>query len=376
MTHKILRALRLQTCFCFLIILSLSASLQVQAGIRQSGPLNVALAGLSHDHVYLVMHHYQQGEVHIIGIAEKNPELISRFKKNYHLPDSIFYPDIATLLKHKKPDVVMAFDPISEHIAVVKACAPLHVNVMVEKPLATTVADAEQMVSLAKQYHIQVLTDYETSWYSSNQLLYKMVKQDSIGEVRKMVAHDGHQGPKEIHVSKEFFQWLTDPKTNGAGALYDFGCYGANLMTWLMDGQAPISVTAVTKHIKPDIYPKADDDATIILEYPKATGIIEASWNWPFGIKDWEVFGVDGYLQAVNRNTLRSRKNNQDDYTLQQLDPPQAPYQDYIPYVAAVLRGEIHPGNDLSSLENNLIVVKILAAAKLSAKKGKRILLK
>ena len=361
--------------FLCLFIFPLLICFQINA-TEKNAPLNVALAGLNHDHVYLVMNHYKKGEVNIIGIAESNPELIARFKKNYHLPDSLFYNNLSTLLKYKTPDVVMAFDPISEHISVVKTCAPLHISVMVEKPLATTVKDAEQIASLAKQYNIKVLTDYETSWYSSNQQVYKMVQQGDIGGVRKMVAHDGHQGPKEIGISKEFLQWLTDPEKNGAGALYDFGCYGANLMTWLMYNKAPIAVTAVTRHIKPDIYPKVDDDATILLEYPKATGIIEASWNWPFSIKDWEVFGKSGYLQAVNRNTLRSRKGGADDYTIKKLDPPAAPYQDYIPYVAAVLRGEINPGNDLSSLKNNVIVVKILAAAKRSAKEGKRVLLK
>ena len=105
---------------------------------------------------------------------------------------------------------------------------------------------------------------------------------DSIGPIKKMVVHDGHQGPKEIGCSKEFLAWLTDPVLNGAGALNDFGCYGADLMTWLMHGQKPIAVTAITHHYKPGVYPKVDDDATILVEYPKATGQIEASWNWPF----------------------------------------------------------------------------------------------
>ena len=51
---------------------------------------------------------------------------------------------------------------------------------------------------------------------------------------------DGHNGPSEIHVQPEFFAWLSDPVKNGAGALFDFGCYGANLMTWMMDNQPPL----------------------------------------------------------------------------------------------------------------------------------------
>ena len=117
-----------------------------------------------------------------------------------------------------------------------------------------------------------------------------------------MVAMDGHSGPKEINVQPEFLDWLTDPVQNGAGALFDFGCYGANLMTWLMDNQRPIAVTAVTQHFQPDVYPRVDDEATILVEYPKAQGIIQASWNWPFNRKDLEVYGDHGLRDRDRRH--------------------------------------------------------------------------
>jgi len=136
-----------------------------------------------------------------------------------------------------------------------------------------------------------------------------------------------------------------------------------------MDGKMPISVTAITKHIQPTLYPKVDDEATILLEYPEATGIIEASWNWPFGIKDMEVFGTTGYLHALNNNTVLKREKN----TYDTVAVKPAVYQNNLPYLAKVLSGEIHPVNDLSSLENNVIVVRILEAARKSALEGKRI---
>jgi predicted dehydrogenase len=240
---------------------------------------------------------------------------------------------------------------------------------MVEKPLATTVKDADRIAALAQQYHIHVLTNYETTWYDTNQQLYEMVNANAIGEPRKMVAHDGHQGPKEIGCSADFLNWLTDPVKNGGGASRDFGCYGADLMTWLMQGQAPIAVTAMFHHIKPSVYPKVEDDATILLEYPNATGIIEGSWNWPFSIKDWEVFGVTGYLHALNDKELQERtRRSYDSVTVHP-----AHYRDNIAYLADVLSGKIDPGHDLSSLPTNLIVVRILEAATRSAKEGRRI---
>jgi len=127
------------------------------------------------------------------------------------------------------------------------------------------------------------------------------------GEIRKMVAMDGHEGPKEIHVQPEFFNWLTDPVKNGAGAMFDFGCYGANLMTWMMDNQRPVKVTAIAQTNKPQIYPRVDDEATILVEYPKAQGIIQASWNWPFSRKDFEVYAERANEMRENIFNLRIR---------------------------------------------------------------------
>ncbi len=331
--------------------------------------LRVGVAGLTHDHVHNIMHQFKRGEVIIAGIAESDQQLIARYKKSYQLPDSLFYNSLPELIQHTHPDAVLAYNAISEHLGVVEICAPKGISVMVEKPLATTVKDADRIATLAQQYHIQVLTNYETTWYDTNQQIYELVNNNAIGAPRKMIVHDGHQGPKEIGCSKDFLNWLTDPVKNGGGASRDFGCYGADLMTWLMHGKAPISVTTVAHHIKPDVYPKVEDDATILLEYPDATGIIEASWNWPFSIKDWEVFGTTGYLHALNDKSLQQRTQR----TYDSIAVHPAAYRDNIPYLADVLSGKINPGNDLSSLPTNLIVVRILEAATRSAKEGRRI---
>ena len=191
------------------------------------------------------------------------------------------------------------------------------------------------------------------------------------GEVRKMVAHAGHRGPKEIGVQPEFLAWLTDPKKAGGVALFDFGCYGANLMTWLMDGRRPVSVTAVTQRIKPDVYPDTDDEATIILEYPHAQGIVQASWNWPFSRKDLEVYGRSGQVCTVETDGLRTRLEGQAEATIKPPASP-APEDEFLGYFAAVVRGEVQPSG-LSSLANNLIVTEILDAARQSDATGKAV---
>jgi predicted dehydrogenase len=189
-----------------------------------------------------------------------------------------------------------------------------------------------------------------------------------------MVAMDGHEGPKEINVQPEFLAWLTDPVKNGAGALFDFGCYGANLMTWMLDNQRPISVTALTHTNKPGIYAKVDDEATILVQYPGAQGVIQASWNWPFSRKDFEVYGEKGYAIATGGNGLRVRLPGEKEQVLTPEDLP-ADQKDSITYLIGVARGKFKP-TGLNSLENNVIVTEILEAARESARTGKAVAIK
>ena len=334
--------------------------------------LNVVVAGLSHDHAHVIMNEYKDGKVTISGIVETNPDLITRYSKSYHLDRSLFYNDLETALSQLKPDAVLAYNPISEHIDVARIALPMEIPLMVEKPLATTNEDAREMAKLARDNSTPLLTNYETTWYGSNQTLAEKVKNTDFGTIKKMIAKDGHEGPKEIGCSAEFLDWLTDPVKNGGGAITDFGCYGANLMTWLKNGQRPIAVTAITRNFKPQVYPNVDDDATIILEYPDGNGIIEASWDWSYSIKGFQVYGDSSSFNAVDGNTLEYQKQASNAEKITLIDDY---YKDHLTYLQAVINGKIEAKNDLSSLKNNLIVVEILEAAKKSAARGVRVTL-
>ena len=247
-------------------------------------------------------------EIEIVGVAEPDSNLLSQAATRYGFERSMLFTDLEEMLAKAHPQAVLVYTNTYDHRRVVEICARHGVHVMMEKPLAVSLDDALAIEKAARAGKIQVLVNYETSWYRSNHAAYDLVHEGALGEVRKVVIHDGHNGPKEINVEPEFLAWLTDPKLNGGGALFDFGCYGADLMTWLMDGQRPLTVTAVTQTIKPEIYSKVDDEATIILTYPKAQAIVQASWNWPFGRKDMEVYGQTGYAITVQGNDIRVRR--------------------------------------------------------------------
>jgi predicted dehydrogenase len=358
-----------------ILVLALQPLVYAQT-VQEQRPLRVGIAGLTHGHVDWILRAASKGDVELAGVSESNRDLAERLLKQYNLSMDLLYPDIHQMLANAKPEAVTAFGSIYEHLEVVRACAPKKIHVMVEKPLAVSLTHAREMEALALAHNIHLLTNYETTWYGSNHAVFRMVHQENkFGEIVKVVVHDGHQGPKEIGVSDEFLAWLTDPRLNGGGALMDFGCYGADLVTWLMKGQRPLSVSAITQQIKPDIYPRVDDEATIIVTYPKAQAIIQASWNWPYNRKDMEVYGKTGYVVADSQG-IRYLADPNEGEQKQRIGHRAAPYNDPFIFLAALIRGKITiDDNDLSSLPVNMIAMEILEAAKRSAKEKKVIFL-
>jgi predicted dehydrogenase len=337
-------------------------------------PLRVGIVGLVHGHVHGFLDQSRHSpEIEIVGVAEPNPQLLSQAAARYGFDRALLFADLEDMIVRTHPQAVLAYTDTYDHRRVVEICARHGVHVMMEKPLAVSLDDALAIEKAAHAGKIHALVNYETSWYPSNHAAYDLVHDGALGEIRKVVVHDGHNGPKEINVEPEFFAWLTDPKLDGGGALFDFGCYGADLMTWLMDGQRPQTVTAVTQQIKPDIYPRVDDEATIVLTYPRAQAIIQASWNWPFGRKDMEIYGKTGSAITIQRDDIRVHRGGDNNHEEQlKAKPVPAPYDEELKYFSAVVLDGAKE-DALSSLETNVTVTEILDAARRSASSGKTI---
>lgn len=340
-------------------------------------PIRVAIVGLVHGHVRGFLSALPKNtNAQLVAVVEPDTALAQRYSSLYHLDSKLLYTDMERMLTEQHPDAVLVYTTILDHRKVIEAAARHGISSMVEKPLATTMDDAIAIRTAARSHHVQVLVNYETTWYASNQEVLNEAQQGKLGDVRKVVVHDGHEGPKEIGVGPEWLPWLTDPVLNGAGSLFDFGCYGADLMTVLMHGSLPLSVTAVAQTDKPAIYPHVDDDATVILRYPGTQAVLMPSWNWSFARKDMEVYGVKGYAITIASDHVRARYQGEKVESTLLASPLPPNRRDSLDYLAAVLRGQIKPEGDLSALDTNIIVMQILDAARQSAHSGQTINLK
>ncbi len=363
-----------------LILVACGAAFSAQS--PSSTPLRLGVVGLVHGHVGGFLGGgalvpaggaLKRPDVQIVGIAEPNRKLFDQYAQRFHLDPNLYFSTTDELISRAHPQAVLVFTNTFDHTRVVEECARRGVHVMMEKPLAVSYKDALAMADAARKGNIHVLVDYETTWYASNKAAYDLLQQGALGETRKIVAHDGHSGP--FSMQPEFVAWLTDPKLNGAGALYDFGCYGADLATWLMKGQAPLTVTAVTKQLQPERYPKVDDEADVILTYRSAVALIEGSWNWPFSIKDLEIYGTTGSAKTILRDKMDVRREHEKESQVVSSERLLPPNDDPLHYLAAVIKGEVHDENSLSSLKTNVVVSEILDAARQSAQSGRTVTL-
>jgi predicted dehydrogenase len=348
-----------------------------------AAPLKVGIVGLVHGHVSAFFHGgalapagsiLKRPDVELVGIVEPDEALFQRYAKQFHLSESLHFKSIAEMAAKAHPAAVLVFTSPAEHRRIVDECADLGISVMMEKPLAFKYDDALAMERAAKRGKIHVLVDYETSWYGSNTEAAKLLEGGDLGSLVKAVVRDGHEGPLKIGVQPEFGKWLIDPKLDGDGALTDFGCYGPDLVTTMLHGEAPLSVSAVTQHLQPELYPLVADEADILLKYKSAVVIVEASWDWPFALKQMDVYGRTGYAKAVSPSGVEMRRKGDHAETKEDARAPQAPHDDPLHYLEAVLGG-LDEGDSLSSLKTNVTVTEILDAARRSAQTGKTVVL-
>lgn len=333
--------------------------------------IRVAVIGLDHDHVWGILHDIlNESKADLVAIAESDPELVGKAKAQ--VPTSVqFYSDYVRMLDEAKPEAVFITTENDRHLAILRECAKRHIHVSTEKPMAINAADAREMEHLANAANIKLMVNYWNAWAASTHELFNRVKAGEIGQVERIIVQYGHQGPKEIGVSRQFGAWLYDPAKNGGGALMDFGCYGVELSLWLKG--RPTRVNATARNLKIDQHNRVEDDATIVLEYPDATAIVEPSWDWPYGMDRVYVFGSKGSLLATGSALYERLQSSHTPATIDgdpiTLAPLPHEASNPVSYLVDRIR-QNQPVGDPLSPRLNVQVMEILDAARKSVRSG------
>jgi predicted dehydrogenase len=329
--------------------------------------MKIAVVGLVHAHVWGHLKTMIAGDAaELVGIAEPNPALVDEAKK-LGAADSLFYSDYRQMLKTTKPNIVWAFVENNRHREIAEVCAPLGIHLIFEKPLASTLDDALEIRRLAQQHQIQVMSNYQMAWWPANYVARKFAESGDIGKVWRLRGIVGHGGPgSEGPRSRYFFAWLTDPDKNGGGALVDFQCYNALWSLWYLG--KPETVYAQVNHLRPETFPKVEDNSTMVLSYKNGVGVFEGSWDLPRSFQDLEIFGPNGSLY-MSRSGVELRQGSAGPARQLRLDPLPPERAEPIAYMVDVIRNK-RQVDGLVALDINVDVVEIIEAAKESVKTG------
>lgn len=327
----------------------------------------IAVIGMVHSHVWGQFGKMVKGEpAKLVGVAETEPMLIDEAVKRGMSRDLVF-SDYRKMIDEKKPLVVWAFVENNRHLEIVEYCAPRKVNVIFEKPLASTYKDAVKIRDLARKHGIKVMTNYQMAWWPTMHALKTKFDSGDLGTVWRLHGIVGHGGPGgPTGLNKFFFNWLTDPEKNGAGALMDFGCY--NALWSLMYLGRPQTVFAHAIHLRPNEFPKVEDSATILLSYKSGVALLEASWDLPRSFQQVEIFGLKGSLAADSQKAVFRPGRGAE----QVLPDPGLPANrlEPIAYMLECIRSGKEP-EGMTSMDFNVGVNEIIEAAKQSVKTGK-----
>jgi len=336
-----------------------------------------AIVGLVHSHYGTNLPRMLKNpNVNLVGIAETIPDLVAEAKQ-MGAANVPFFDDYRKMLDQTKPDVVWAYVENNRRLEIAKECAPRKINLIVEKPLASTYKDALAIAALAKKYGIKVMCNYQMAWWPANLEARKQVDSGAIGVPWRLHGVVGHGGPGSTGTGRSFFGWLTDPVKNGGGALVDFGSYDALWSLWYMG--RPQSVYAEVIHLRPETFPKVEDSATLVLHYPKAINVFEGSWDLPRSFQDLEVFGSstrpDGTLvrgsvyMTQQKVELRKEGGQAVSVPLARLPADQA---DPVAFMVSALKNN-KPIEGITALDINVGVLEILDAAKESVRTGRAV---
>ena len=199
-------------------VVLLSIAVLSSAIAHAQAPVRVAIVGLVHGHVAGFLPQLpKHPEVQLVGISDPDPALRQKYAAEFHLDPKLFWPTEEAMIMGTHPQAVLVYTSVDDHRRAIEVAARFHVAVMVEKPLTISLDDALAIRRIAREQHVPVLVNYETTWYASNKAAHDELESGKLGPLRKLVVHDGHRGPAEIGVQHQLLQML---KQRPAGAMY------------------------------------------------------------------------------------------------------------------------------------------------------------
>ena len=315
------------------------------------------IAGINFDHFHMgdllrMAHEHPTAE--IVGISDEQTERMQQAARNFGIPDNRVYTDYQRCLEETKPDVVILCPATARHAEWVEKVAPFGVHILMEKPFAASLADADRMITAMQTTGKTLAINWPLVWVPAHRTAKRLLDEGIIGEVIEVHFYDGNRGPlyhlaDKVEVTEEEVQakkpqsWFYK-KSHGGGSLLDYLGYGTTLGTWYHNGKAPLEVTTVINQT-PGI--EVDEHSITVARYDVGLTKFETRWGtftdpWTHQPQPQCGFVLKGDAGTISSwdyaPTIRVQTRARPQGKVVAVDRPAAPLQNPIQYFAMCVR--------------------------------------
>lgn len=251
-------------------------------------PARYRVVGISFDHMHmgdLLRQVHDHPEAEIVGICDADPARMAAAIINFAIPADRVFTDPAACMA-TAPDLVILCPATADHAAWVERIAPFGRDILVEKPFAASLTDADRMIAASAASGSRLAVNWPLAWYPSHNTARRLVAEGAIGPLCEVHFYDGNRGPlwhladkvevtpDEVARQKPGSWWYK--AAAGGGSLLDYLGYGATLGTWFMDGRVPIDVTATTWG---GAGLEVDEHSVTVLRYAVGLSVMQTRWG-------------------------------------------------------------------------------------------------
>jgi predicted dehydrogenase len=334
--------------------------------------LRIGVLGMTHDHVWSNLRDLQQSSLgELVAAADPNAELLEKIQNEYDCPE--VFADYTEMLDAMELDAVYIFGDNATGADLAEYAADSGLHVLTEKPMAADLDGAQRMLAAARRSGVTLMVNWPFAWWPQLQKAFQLAQAGEIGQLFQTKYRSAHAGPKELGCTPYFYNWLYDASLNGAGALMDYCCYGAALARYLL-GQ-PSRVTGVVGHCLKD-YVTVDDNAVLVMQWPRAIAISEASWTQIGHLTSYHatIYGSEGtlHVEPGDKGRLLLANREHEDGIEIQVDPLPEEARNATSYFLSRIQQGL-PVEGLCSAEVSRDAQEILEAGLLSAREGERV---
>jgi predicted dehydrogenase len=247
------------------------------------------VAGVNFDHMHmgdLLRQVHKHPSAEIVAICDDTPARMAGAISNFAIPSDKVFTDVDECLRQSRPDLVILCPATADHARFVEHVAPHKTAILVEKPFAASLKDADRMLKAVRKHGNRLAINWPLAWYPPHITTKRMIDQGEIGEVIEVHYYDGNRGPlfhradkvevtpEEVQREKPGAWWYK--KASGGGSLLDYLGYGVTLATWFLDGEAPLEVTSIVD--EPDGL-EVDEHSVTVCRYKRGLSKFETRWG-------------------------------------------------------------------------------------------------